>query len=433
MTPEIQQLLSAVWRIESSRIVATVARRVRDLGVAEELAQEAWVAAMTHWPDDGVPDNPAAWLMTTAQRRALDWLRHRQMAATQEQQLALDMAAQQVDHTPDFSGQLDARREQARVGDDLLRLMFTACHPVLSPPDRVALCLKVLAGLSTAEIARAYLVSEPTMAQRLVRAKRALAEARVPFELPQGPALAERLDAVLEVVYLIFNEGYTATRGGDWMRPALCDEALRLGRMLAQLAPGQPEVWGLLALMEIQASRTPARLDAQGQPVLLAEQDRNRWDRLLIRRGLAALARAEALSSSGEPAPGNYRWQAAIAACHARARRFEDTDWARMVALYDRLREWAPSPVIELNRAVAVAMLEGPAAGLALVEPLALVPALQRYPWLQAVRGDLLEKLGRQDEARAAFLAAAELSGNETERAMLRRRAAGGPRPGGPI
>ena len=426
MTPEIGQLLGAVWRIESSRIVATVARRVRDLGVAEELAQEAWVAAMTHWPADGVPDKPAAWLMTTAQRRALDWLRHRQMAAAQEEHLAQDLAAWQLDHTPDFSEQLDARREQAQVGDDLLRLMFTACHPVLSPPDRVALCLKVLAGLSTAEIARAYLVSEPTLAQRLVRAKRTLAEARVPFELPRGEALAERLAAVLEVVYLIFNEGHTATRGSDWMRPALCDEALRLGRMLAQLAPGQAEVWGLLALMEIQASRLPARLDAQGQPVLLAEQDRRRWDRLLIRRGLDALARAEALCQApAGPAPGPYQWQAALAACHARAARFEDTDWHHLVALYDQLMACAPSPVVALNRAVAVAMLEGPAAGLALVAPLAALPALQRYPWLQAVRGDLLEKLGRHEEARAAFLAAAELSGNEAEQAAMRRRAAG--------
>lgn len=417
----VRDTLNAIWRIESARIVATVARRVRDLGVAEELAQEAWLAALEHWPSEGLPANPAAWLMTVAQRRALDHLRHREMAATQQQALGQDLIAMQQDRQDDHSESLDARREsEAMLGDDLLRLMFCSCHPVLSTEARVALTLKVLGGLSTEEIARAFLVSEATLAQRLVRAKRTLADAQVPFELPKGElALAERLGAVLEVVYLIFNEGYTATRGADWMRPALCEEALRLARMLVRLAPRHAEVWGLLALLEIQASRSAARSDAQGEPVLLAAQDRSRWDRLLIRRGLEALAQAERLATQ----PGSYQLQAAIAACHARAPRAEDTEWARIAALYTELMRVAPSPVIELNRAVAVSMHAGPAAGLAIVETLRGEPALARYPWLPAVRGDLLLRLERHAEACEAFLAAAALTGNERERALLQGRA----------
>ncbi len=417
----VRDTLNAIWRIESARIVATVARRVRDIGVAEELAQEAWLAALQHWPLEGVPENPAAWLMTVAQRRALDHLRHREMAASQQQALAQDLIAMQQVRQHDHSDSLDARRESAAMlDDDLLRLMFCSCHPVLSADARVALTLKVLGGLTTEEIARAFLVSEATLAQRLVRAKRTLAEARVPFELPQGEqALADRLATVLEVVYLIFNEGYTATRGDDWMRPALCEEALRLARMLARLAPQQAEVWGLLALLEIQSSRSAARTDTHGEPVLLAEQDRSRWDRLLIRRGVEALAEAERLAAQ----PGSYQLQAAIAACHARAARAEDTDWARIAALYAELMRVAPSPVVELNRAVAVSMQAGPAAGLAIVETLMGEPALARYPWLPAVRGDLLLRLERRAEAREAFLAAAALTGNERERALLESRA----------
>lgn len=417
----VRDTLNAIWPIESARIVATVARRVRDVGVAEELAQEAWLAALEHWPSEGLPANPAAWLMTVARRRALDHLRHREMASTQQQALGQDLIAMQQDRQDDHSESLDARREsEAMLGDDLLRLMFCSCHPVLSTEARVALTLKVLGGLSTEEIARAFLVSEATLAQRLVRAKRTLADAQVPFELPKGEqALAERLGAVLEVVYLIFNEGYTATRGADWMRPALCEEALRLARMLVRLAPRHAEVWGLLALLEIQASRSAARSDAQGEPVLLAAQDRSRWDRLLIRRGLEALSQADRLAVQ----PGSYQLQAAIAACHARAPRAEDTDWARIAALYAELMRVAPSPVIELNRAVAVSMHAGPAAGLAIVETLIAEPALARYPWLPAVRGDLLLRLDRHAEAREAFLAAAALTGNERERALLQGRA----------
>ena len=422
MSSTVRDTLKAIWRIESARIVATVARRVRELGVAEELAQDAWLGALEHWPRDGVPDKPAAWLMTVAQNRALDYLRRRQMSAAQEESLAQDLVAMQSDHQHDHSEGLDARREaEATLGDDLLRLIFCACHPVLGADARVALTLKVVAGLSTEEIARAFLVSETTMAQRLVRAKRVLAEARVPFELPGGEAaLRERLAAVLEVVYLIFNEGYTATHGADWMRPALCEEALRLARMLTQLAPQQAEAWGLQALLEIQASRSAARTDAQGDPVLLAEQDRSRWDRLLIRRGLEALEQAERLAAQ----PGSYQLQAAIAAGHARAARAEDTDWEHIAVLYAELMRIAPSPVVELNRAVAVAMHAGPAAGLAIVDTLLGEPALARYPWLPAVRGDLLAKLERREEAREAFLAAAALTGNERERNLLRGRAA---------
>jgi RNA polymerase sigma factor (sigma-70 family) len=419
MHSAVHQAIAAVWRIESARIVAVVARMVRNIGVAEELAQDALVSALEHWPRQGVPDNPGAWLTTAAKRRALDHLRHHKMADTQHEHLAQDLVALQAHTVPDFVDALDAAR-QDDIGDDLLRLIFTACHPLLSADARVALTLKLLGGLSTHEIARAYLVAEPTIAQRIVRAKRALGEARVPFEVPRGGALAERLASVLEVVYLIFNEGYSATSGDDWMRPALCDEALRLARMLAELAPQQAEAQGLLALMEIQASRTAARTDTTGRPVLLAVQDRSRWDPLLIRRGLAALARAEALAQPGGP----YQLQAAIAACHARATVAEDTDWARISALYATLMQVAPSPVVELNRAVAVAMHQGPAAGLAIVDALRDDKALRQYQWLPSVRGDLLDKLGRPAEARAEFEQAAALAGNQREKALLLERAA---------
>ncbi len=419
MHSSVHQAIATVWRLESARITASVARVVRDIGVAEELAQDALVAALEHWPRDGVPDNPAAWLMTTAKRRALDHLRHRQMADEKHDGIAADLEALGATHVPDFVDALDEAR-QDDIGDDLLRLVFTACHPVLSTDARVALTLKLLGGLTTHEIARAFLVPEATIAQRIVRAKRTISEAGVPFEVPRGDALGERLASVLEVVYLVFNEGYTATSGGDWMRPALCDEALRLGRMLAGIAPQQPEVQGLLALMEIQASRTAARTDAKGRPVLLADQDRSRWDHLLIRRGLAALDRADLIGAE----PGPYHLQAAIAACHARAVRSADTDWARIAALYGELARVAPSPVVELNRAVAISMHAGPAAGLVLVDALLKNKALRQYHWLPSVRGDLLAKLGRGGEARAEFERAADLAGNEREKAFLRARAA---------
>ncbi len=418
MHSSVHQAIATVWRLESARITAHVARVVRDVGVAEEIAQDALVAALEHWPTQGVPDNPAAWLMTTAKRRALDHLRHRHMAEARHGDMAADLEALGADHVPDFVDALDEAR-QDDIGDDLLRLVFTACHPVLSADARVALTLKLLGGLTTHEIARAFLVPEATIAQRIVRAKKTLSEAGVPFEVPRGEALGERLASVLEVVYLVFNEGYTATSGDDWMRPTLCDEALRLGRMLAQMAPQQAEVHGLLALMEIQASRTAARTDAQGRPVLLTEQDRSRWDSLLIRRGLAALARAESLSS----AAGNYQLQAAIAACHARAARAQDTDWPRIAALYGELAKASPSPVVELNRAVAVAMHAGPAAGLLIVDALLQHKALRDYHWLPSVRGDLLARLGRRDEARAEFERAATLTDNVRERTFLLERA----------
>jgi len=418
MHSSVHQAIAAVWRIESARIVAAVLRLVRDIGVAEELAQDALVAALEHWPARGVPDNPGAWLMTTAQRGALDHLRHRRMAGARHEDIAQDLLAQEALVVPDFVDALDAAR-QDDIGDDLLRLMFTACHPVLSPEARVALTLKLLGGLTTHEIALAFLMPEATIAQRIVRAKRSLGEAGVPFDLPRGAALGERLGSVLEVVYLVFNEGYTATSGGDWMRPTLCDEALRLGRMLAELAPRQAEVHALVALMEIQASRTAARTDGQGRPVLLAAQDRTRWDRLLIRRGLAALARAEALSQP----PGPYLLQAAIAACHARAERPELTDWARIAALYGLLAQVAPSPVVELNRAVAVAMHQGPAVGLAMLDVLREEKALRQYQWLPSVRGDLLARLGRHAEASAEFERAAALAGNAREKTLLLERA----------
>lgn len=418
MHSSVHQAIATVWRLESARITASVARVVRDIGVAEELAQDALVAALEHWPRDGVPDNPAAWLMTTAKRRALDHLRHRQMAEEKHDGIAADLEALGATHVPDFVDALDEAR-QDDIGDDLLRLVFTACHPVLSTDARVALTLKLLGGLTTHEIARAFLVPEATIAQRIVRAKRTISDTGVPFEVPRGEALGERLASVLEVVYLVFNEGYTATSGGDWMRPALCDEALRLGRMLSGIVPQQPEVHGLLALMEIQASRTAARTDAQGRPVLLADQDRSRWDHLLIRRGLAALDRADLLTADAGP----YHLQAAIAACHARAVRAADTDWSRIAALYGELARVAPSPVVELNRAVAVSMHAGPAAGLVLVDALLKNKALRQYHWLPSVRGDLLARLGRDGEARAEFERAADLAGNEREKHFLMERA----------
>jgi len=417
-----QRAIDAVWRIEQARIVAGVARMVRDIGLAEELAQDALVAALEHWPADGVPANPGAWLMTTAKHRALDRLRRDKNLAMKLEQIGLDLEAREALVVPDFVDALDAAR-QDDIGDDLLRLVFTACHPLLSPEARVALTLKLLGGLTTAEIARAYLVPEPTIAQRIVRAKRSLAEARVPFEVPRGDELAPRLASVLEVVYLIFNEGYTATAGDDWMRPALCDEALRLARMLAELAPHEPEAHGLAALLEIQASRTAARTDEEGRPVLLTDQNRARWDHLLIRRGLAALGHAEQLAEKHKRPLGPYALQAAIAACHARAPSASDTDWPRIAALYDALTQITPSPVVELNRAVAVAMAFGPAAGLAIVDSLVDEPALKKYQWLPAVRGDLLAKLGRHDEARTEFLRAAAIATNERERALLHDRA----------
>jgi RNA polymerase sigma factor (sigma-70 family) len=416
------EAIAAVWRIEQARIVAGIARMVRDIGLAEELAQDALVAALEHWPGEGVPANPGAWLMTTGKHRALDRLRRDKSLAAKLEQIGLDLEAREALVVPDFVDALDAAR-QDDIGDDLLRLVFTACHPLLSPDARVALTLKLLGGLTTAEIARASLVPEPTIAQRIVRAKRTLAEARVPFEVPRGQDLAPRLASVLEVVYLIFNEGYTATAGDDWMRPDLCNEALRLARILAELAPHEPEVHGLAALLELQASRTAARTDDQGRPVLLADQNRARWDHLLIRRGLAGLSRTEQLSAAQGQPLGPYALQAAIAACHARAPTADATDWAGIAALYDALAQSAPSPVVELNRAVAVSMAFGPAAGLAIVDSLVAEPALKSYHWLPAVRGDLLAKLGRANEARDEFLRASKLAKNERERALLAGRA----------
>ncbi|MBL8288666.1 MAG: sigma-70 family RNA polymerase sigma factor [Rubrivivax sp.] len=422
----VEARLAAVWRIEAAKIIGSVARIVRDVGLAEDLAQEALVAALEHWPrlerDGGLPDNPGAWLMATAKNRALDWLRQRALHQRKQGELGADADARGDHVVPDFSDSLDAARED--YGDDLLRLVFAACHPVLGPEAQLALTLRLLGGLTTAEIARAFVVPEPTIAQRIVRAKRTLAEAKVPFEVPRGEALATRLATVLEVIYLIFNEGYAATAGEDWMRPALCEEALRLGRVLAALAPDEAEVHGLVALMEIQASRTRARTDAQGAPVLLLDQDRSRWDRLLMGRGLAALRRAAALQGGSEDDGGPYALQAAIAACHARAPSAGDTDWARIVALYDRLLARAPSPVVELNRAVAVSMASGPAVALPLADALAALPQMQRYHLLHAVRGDLLARLGRGAEARAAFERAAALTANERERVLLAGRAA---------
>jgi RNA polymerase sigma-70 factor (ECF subfamily) len=407
--------IEAVFRIESARLIAGLARMVRDVGVAEELAQDALVMALERWPESGVPDNPGAWLMATARHRAIDLLRRRPMLERKHDELGRELGAQQGASAANLDAALDDD-----IGDDLLRLVFTACHPVLSTQARVALTLRLVGGLTTEEIARAYLVPETTIAQRIVRAKRTLSDAGVPFEVPRGAERATRLSSVLEVIYLVFNEGYAATAGGDWMRPALCEDALRLGRVLAELAPDEPEVHGLVALMEIQASRLGARLGPSGEPVLLLDQDRARWDQLLIRRGLAALARGEALGG----APGPYALQAQIAACHARARTPAGTDWARIVSLYEALARLTPSPVVELNRAVAVAMASGPAAGLALVDALLPEPALAGYHLLPAVRGDLLAKLGRSGEARAEFERAAALTKNARERALLIERAA---------
>ena len=412
------QAIAAVWRIESAKVIATVARMVRDVGLAEELAQDALVAALEHWPTEGVPQNPGAWLTTTAKHRALDHLRRLKMQSQKLEELGQDLEAQEALIVPDFVDALDAARAD-EIGDDLLRLIFTACHPVLSTDARVALTLKLLGGLTTGEIARAFLVPEPTIAQRIVRAKRSLADAKVPYEVPRGDELSRRLASVLEVIYLVFNEGYTATSGEDWMRPALTQEALRLGRVLAALAPGEPEAHGLVALMELQASRMNARTDAQGRPVLLADQDRGRWDHLLIRRGLHALERAQALTD----APGTYQLQAEIAACHARAGSVEATDWGRIARLYEALARIAPSPVVQLNRAVAVSMAEGPEAALAIVDALQGEKALQSYQWLPSVRGDLLARLGRHAEARAEFMRAAALAGNAREKALLQQRA----------
>ena len=418
MNAEVERSIAAVWRIESARIVAVVARMVRDVGLAEELAQDALVSALEHWPKSGIPDNPGAWLTTTAKHAALDRLRRDRLLQQKLEQIGLDLEAQEALVVPDFVDGLDARRTDV-FQDDLLRLMFTACHPVLSLDARLALTLKLLGGLSTQEIARAFLVPEATMAQRIVRAKRTLGEAGVPFELPPPAELGERLGAVLEAVYLIFNEGYTATAGEDWMRPALVDEALRLGRMLAELARGEPEALGLVALMELQASRMGARLDAEGRPVLLLEQDRTLWDGVLLRRGLAALERAHGLGL----AHGPYLLQAAIAACHARARSAASTDWQAIAALYAELAQVQPSPVVELNRAVAVGMADGPAAGLALADRLAASGKLAGYHWLPSVRADLLAKLGRVDEARHEFERAAGMTANARERALLLERA----------
>ena len=407
--------IEAVWRIESARIIAGVARMVGDVGVAEDLAQDALVAALERWPESGVPENPGAWLMTTAKNRALDRLRRRKLLEGKHAELG-----REIEDSRDSPETALAEALDDPVGDDLLGLMFTACHPILSTEARVALTLRLLGGLTTAEIARAFLVPEPTIAQRIVRAKRALAKARVPFEVPRGAELEARLPSVLEVIYLVFNEGYSATAGEDWMRPALCEDALRLGRILAGLVSEEPEVHGLVALMEIQASRAGARLGPSGEPILLLDQNRARWDRLLIRRGLRALARAESLGSM----PGPYTLQAAIAACHARARTAAETDWERIAALYSALTRISPSPVVELNRAVAIGMAFGPAAGLELVDALASEPLLKSYHLLPAVRGDLLEKLGRAEEARAEFERAASLTRNARERALLAERAA---------
>ena len=411
--------IDAVWRIESARLIAGLARMVRDVGLAEELAQDALVAALETWPKKGVPDSPGAWLMAAAKNKALDHFRRNKLLERKHEELAGEMELEQEIAASDLeAGLIDAMDDD--IGDDLLRLVFVACHPVLSTEARAALTLRLLCGLTTDEIARAFLVPEPTIAQRIVRAKRTLAETRVPFEVPRKDELAARLASVLEVIYLVFNEGYSATAGEDWMRPALCEEALRLGRIVAELVPKEPEAHGLVALMEIQASRAAARVGPSGDPILLLDQDRARWDHLLVRRGLAALARAEQL----EGRLGPYALQAAIAACHARSRTAQETDWVRIAALYDALAQIAPSPVVELNRAVAVSMAFGPAEGLELVDALTSEPALKHYHLLPAVRGDLLVKLGRLDEARAEFEHAASLTRNARERKLLLDRAA---------
>jgi RNA polymerase sigma factor (sigma-70 family) len=412
---DAHRAIEAVFRIESPRLIAGLTRILRDVGQAEELAQDALVVALERWPESGVPDNPGAWLMATAKRRAIDQLRRRTLLERKHQELGREASARRESSTDELDQALDDD-----VGDDLLRLMFTACHPVLSTEARVALTLRLLGGLTTDEIARAFLVPESTVAQRIVRAKRTLAEERVPFEVPRGQDRAARLSSVLEVIYLVFNEGYSATAGDDWMRPALCEDALRLGRILAELAPHEPEVHGLVALMEIQASRAAARVGPAGEPVLLMDQDRARWDQLLIHRGRAALERAQRLGG----AQGPYALQAAIAACHARARSADETDWPHIVSLYEELARIAPSPVVELNRAVAVSRAFGPAAGLELADALAAEPSLKGYHLLPAVRGDLLARLDRLNEAREEFERAASLTRNGRERTLLLERAA---------
>jgi RNA polymerase sigma factor (sigma-70 family) len=411
---DTHRAIDAVWRIESSRIIAGLARILRDVGLAEELAQDALVAALEQWPKSGIPDNPGAWLMAAAKHRAIDRLRRTKLLERKHGELSRELQARQERAVAELETAIDDD-----IGDDLLRLMFIACHPVLAPEARTALTLRLLGGLTTDEIARAFLVPEPTVAQRIVRAKRSLVEAGVPFEVPRGSERAARLSSVLEVIYLVFNEGYTATAGDDWLRPALCEDALRLGRILAELAPNEPEVHGLVALMEIQASRSRARVGPAGDPILLMEQDRSLWDQLLIRRGLAALERAEQLGS----ARGSYVLQAAIAACHARARTPAETDWSPIVSLYQELAQLTPSPIVDLNRAVALAMAFGPAAGLELIDTLGLGAALKSYHLLSSVRGDLLFKLGRFTDAQSEFHRAASLTRNARERELLLDRA----------
>ena len=417
MATDTHRTVDAIFRIEQAKLIAGLARIVRDVSLAEELAQDALVAALEQWPTSGVPDKPGAWLMAAAKHRAIDRLRRWKLIERKHDELSRELEGEAAE--PDLDAALDDD-----IGDDLLRLIFIACHPVLAAEARVALTLRLIGGLTTEEIARAFLVTEPAVAQRIVRAKRTLTEKRIRFEVPRGAELAQRLASVLEVIYLIFNEGYSATAGDDWVRPQLCEEALRLGRILAALAPDEPEVHGLIALMEIQASRLNARTGPSGEPILLLDQDRARWDRLLIRRGLGALERAEACAKNQRQELGPYALQAAIAACHARARTAEETDWARIVGLYGALAELTPSPVVELNRAVALAMLFGPAAGIELIDKLTLEPALRTYHLLPSVRGDLLKKLGRLDEARAEFERAAQLTRNERERKLLLARVA---------
>ena len=418
-TSETHRAVEAVWRIESARIIAALARVVKDVGIAEEVAQDALIAALEQWPRDGIPDKPAAWLMATAKRRAIDVLRKKSLHRRKEDEISYQMDSQHEEASLGLAAAIDAAFDDP-IGDDLLRLIFTACHPVLSREARAALTLRLLGGLTTDEIARAFLVPEPTIAQRIVRAKRSLSEARVPFEVPRGEELSGRLASVLEVIYLIFNEGYAATAGDDWMRPKLAEEAMRLGRVLANLAPDESEVHGLVALTEIQASRMHARTGANGEPILLLDQDRARWDQLLIRRGLASLERAEVLATDGL---GPYALQAAIAACHARARTADATDWRRIAALYDALAQLAPSPIVELNRAVAVSMAFGPAAGLEIVDAIADEPKLAGYHLLASVRGDLLFKLKRLDEARQEFEKAAAATRNTKEKELMLQRA----------
>ena len=413
---DTHRTIDAVWRIESAKLIAGLTRIVRDVGLAEDLAQDALLAALEQWPKSGVPDNPGAWLMAIGKRRAIDVMRRNPMLDRKHAEIGHELESKQESPEPELAEALDDE-----VGDDLLRLVFIACHPVLSTEARVALTLRLLGGLTTDEIARAFLVPEPTIAQRIVRAKKTLADKKVPFEVPRGPELAARVSSVLEVIYLIFNEGYSATSGEDWVRPNLCQDALRLGRIVAELAPNEPEVHGLVALMEIQASRLRARVGPSGEPIVLLDQNRAKWDRLLIQRGLAALARAEALGG----ALGPFALQAAIAACHARARTAEETDWRRIASLYRALGQVTPSPIVELNRAVAVSMADGPAAGLALVDTLTSEPSLAKYHLLPSVRGDFLRKLGRYEEARVELERAASLTRNARERDLLLERARG--------